>query len=190
MKRFKIIPILLAALFSYGVSIAQQSYSITGPVEMKVSGTSTIHDWDMVSNEGISGQAQMTLENGKLSKIQSLSLSVNVKGLKSGKSSMDKNAYAALNADKHEKINFQLTEVMSISDSEVKAKGKLTISGNEQLVTLTAPYQISGNQIKFNGKHEIAFTQFSLEPPTAVFGTIKTGDELTVSFQTTFSQKN
>ncbi|MFC3416302.1 YceI family protein [Algoriphagus hitonicola] len=191
MKRFKkITTLVFAILLSAGASFAQQSYSLSGPVEMKVSGTSTIHDWDMVAENGVSGQGQMTLENGKLSKINSLSITMNVESLKSGKSAMDKNAYAALNADKHPKITFQLTEVISISAAEVKAKGKMTIAGNSQTVTLTATYQISGNQIKFNGKHDITFSQFSLEAPTAVFGTIKTGDELTLSFQTTFSQKN
>lgn len=191
MKRFiKITTLVFAVLLAAGASFAQQSYTLTGPVEMKVSGTSTIHDWDMIAEEGVSGQGQMTLENGKLSKITSLSISMEVESLKSGKSAMDKNAYAALDADKHPKITFQLTEVLSISSSEVKAKGKLTIAGNVQTVTLTAPYKISGNQIKFNGKHDISFSQFSLEAPTAVFGTIKTGDELTISFQTTFSQKN
>ena len=191
MKRFKkTTTLVFAVLLSAGASFAQQSYSLTGPVEMKVSGTSTIHDWDMVAEDGVSGQAQMTMENGKLSKIGSLSISMDVKSLKSGKSAMDKNAYAALDANKHAKITFQLSEVMSISASEVKAKGKLTIAGNSQTLTLTAPYQISGNQIKFYGKHDISFSQFSLEAPTAVFGTIKTGDELTLSFQTTFSPKN
>ncbi|WP_297336899.1 YceI family protein [Algoriphagus sp.] len=191
MKRFKkITTLVFAILFSAGASLAQQTYHLSGPVEMKVSGTSTIHDWDMVAENGVSGQGQMTIENGKLSKISSLSLTMNVESLKSGKSAMDKNAYAALNADKHPKITFQLTEVISISAAEVKAKGKMTIAGNAQTVTLTVPYQISKNQIKFNGKHDISFSQFSLEAPTAVFGTIKTGDELTLSFQTTFSPKN
>ncbi|HAZ23748.1 MAG TPA: hypothetical protein DCY95_03015, partial [Algoriphagus sp.] len=66
----------------------QQLFTIKNSAEVKVSGTSTIHDWDMVTEGPLQGQASINLLSGKLEGIQSLTIKVPVKCLKSGKSSM------------------------------------------------------------------------------------------------------
>ncbi|NVJ86694.1 MAG: YceI family protein [Algoriphagus sp.] len=192
MKKLSALSLILALLWGINLSpvLAQQSYTVSKVEEMKVSGTSTLHDWDMVAEGGVSGQAMMNIADGKLSGIQSLTLTMDAKALKSGKSSMDKNAYEAIMADKFPKITFQLSQVEQITPTAIKAKGKLIIAGNSRDVNLEVNYSIKGNQVSFSGKQDITFNQFALEPPTAVFGTIKTGNELTLSFNTTYSLKN
>ncbi|MDF2156708.1 YceI family protein [Algoriphagus sp. CAU 1675] len=192
MKRSNLIGnlILMGLLLFLGLQVqAQQTFKLSGVPEIKVSGTSTIHDWHMVAKDGIKGQASVSLENNKISGIQSLVLEVPVKSLKSGKSSMDKNAYEALVMEKFPVIRFQLLEVNQITGDLIKAKGKLTISGTSRDITMDVRYKLTGNTVQFTGTHPIKFTQFSLDPPTAVFNTIKTGDELNISFNTTFSQE-
>lgn len=186
------IALMLTLLASSLASVvhAQQTFSISDVKEMKVSGTSTLHDWDMVAETGVEGQAIINLADKKIESIQSLSLSLNSKALKSGKSSMDKNAYEAIKADDFPKITFELTKVEEMTPSTIKAKGKLNIAGNSRDLTMTVNYSVQGNSILFSGKQDITFEQFSLEPPTAVFGTIKTGNELTLSFQAIYSTKN
>ncbi len=169
---------------------AQQAYVIVGAQELKVSGTSTIHDWDMVAKDRITGSANLDLENGKLTKITSLILSFPVKSLKSGKSSMDNNAYKALLESKNPNIKFEMTEVTGISGNTIKTKGKLTVAGETQNVALTVTYSVSGSKVTFTGTHPIKFTQFKVSPPSAVFNTIKTGDDLTLAFKTNFAKKN
>ncbi|MDI1325153.1 MAG: YceI family protein [Algoriphagus sp.] len=169
---------------------AQQTYAVSGAQELKVSGTSTIHDWDMVATDGITGTANMLLENGKLTKITTLTLSFPVKSLKSGKSSMDDNAYKALLEPKNPNIKFEMTELTGITGNTIKAKGKLTIAGDTQIVPMTVTYTVSGSTVCFTGTHPIKFTQFKVSPPSAVFNTIKTGDDLKLSFKTNFTKKN
>lgn len=169
---------------------AQQTYAISGAQELKVSGTSTIHDWDMVATDGIMGTANMLLESGKLTKITSLTLSFPVKSLKSGKSSMDDNAYKALLEPKNPTIKYEMTELTGITGNTIKTKGKLTIAGDTQIVPLTVTYSVSGSTVTFTGTHPIKFTQFKVSPPSAVFNTIKTGDDLTLAFKTNFTKKN
>ncbi len=179
----------VTVLISLGAQ-AQQTYATSGAQELKVSGTSTIHDWDMVVKEGITGTANMLLEKGKLTKITTLAFSFPVKSLKSGKSSMDSNAYKALLEPKNPNIKFEMTEITGITANTIKAKGKLTIAGDTQTVPLTVTYAVSGSKVTFSGSQPIKFTQFKISPPSAVFNTIKTGDDLTVSFKTHFSKKN
>lgn len=186
------IALMLTLLASSLASVvhAQQNFSISDVKEMRVSGTSTLHDWDMVAETGVEGQAIINLADKKIESIQSLSLSLNSKALKSGKSSMDKNAYEAIKADDFPKITFELTKVEEMTPSTIKAKGELNIAGNSRDLTMTVNYSVQGSSILFTGKQDITFEQFSLEPPTAVFGTIKTGNELTLSFQAIYSTKN
>lgn len=192
MKKLSALSLILALLWGINLSpvLAQQTFSVSKVEEMKVSGTSTLHDWDMVAEDGVAGQAVMKVEDGKISEIQSLNLNLESKALKSGKSSMDKNAYEAIKADDFPKITFQLTQVEQVTATSVRAKGKLNIAGNARDITLNVNYSIKGNTVVFSGKQDITFEQFDLEPPTAVFGTIKTGNELTLSFNTTYSLKN
>lgn len=167
---------------------AQQTYQLSSTQKFTVSGTSSIHDWEMVS-EGATGTAKIELDAQTIESIPSLQVQLPSKTLKSGKSSMDSNAYEALNASKHPQITFVLTEVESISGQMIRAKGKLTISGTTQNIGLDVNYRATGNEVKFTGQFPISFSQFNLEPPTAVFGTIKTGDKLNISFETTFKTK-
>ncbi len=168
---------------------AQDKFILSESQKFTVEGTSTIHDWEMVS-ELAEGTTIMKLHDGKLKSIQSLVIKLPVKTLKSGKSGMDKNAYEALNAGKHPSINFELIKVTSISDELITVRGKLSIAGMSKEFEIRAEYGVNGNGIKFSGEFPIKFSEFNIDPPTAVFGTIKTGNDLKVKFETTFKTKN
>src|SRR5690606_25975792 len=92
----KIFGLMAALLWIGGTSaFAQTRYNMAAGSELKVTGTSTLHDWEMVSKDA-TGQAAVTLENGQFKSISSLSVTLKAESLKSGKSQMDKNAYKAL----------------------------------------------------------------------------------------------
>ncbi|WP_192347514.1 YceI family protein [Algoriphagus sp. Y33] len=190
MKRFLFTQGLILTMLLWFPAFAQQSYKMSGDQQFTVAGTSTIHDWEMIAKEGTTGSSELSLENGKLSKIVSLTIEMPVKSLKSGKGAMDKNAYEALNATKYPFIKFEMTEFLGITGTKIKAKGKLTIAGKSQIIPLEVSYSMSGNDVKFKGKHTILFSDFEVDAPTAVFGTIKTGDKLVLAFEAGFSPKN
>ncbi|WP_154857271.1 YceI family protein [Cyclobacterium xiamenense] len=173
--------LLLIAVFAIGSnrSFSQQAYAIGPDPEMKVSGTSTLHDWDMVSEEA-TGEATLRVSAGKVTTIQSAQISMHVTSLKSGKGQMDNNAYKALNASEYPEITFELLEANQDGGNDWKASGRLQIAGE----TRTVPFQLQlspeDESISLSGTAEIKLTDFSVDPPTAVFGTIKTGDELTL----------
>ena len=164
---------------------AQVTYQLHANPELKVSGTSTIHDWDMISNSA-SGMAKVVVENGELMNINSLKVVMPVRSLKSGKGAMDTNAYKALKADKFPEIIFELMDVKQIEWQQVRVKGNLSISGTTREAVLEGRYQIADDKILFSGERTIKFSEFNIDPPTAVFGTIRTGDDLTLSFNITF----
>lgn len=154
---------------------------------LTIAGTSTLHDW-IIDARQLQGTAQVS-ETGDKLKIESLQLQVPVKSLDSGKGAMDKNTYEALEADKHPQIQFQLTDVLEVTEEadcyQVKARGKLSIAGTSKTVSMQVKATVKDG-VQFSGSLPLKMTDFNIDPPTAVFGTIKTGDEITINFNVAY----
>jgi len=181
--------ITFSLLIVVSVLSAQTTFQMGDSQKFVVKGTSTIHDWDMES-EGARGQAQIVIEDGELKDIESLSVQVPVKSMKSGSNRMDRTAYSAIEADDHQYIQFDLTRVRNITSEHVLATGTLTIAGNTRTVSVRTNYQVNGNSVQFYGDQDISFSQFDLDPPTAMLGSIRTGDNLEVSFDVNFDSSS
>jgi polyisoprenoid-binding protein YceI len=126
--------------------------------------------------------------------ISRLKFSVESESLKSGKSSMDKNTFKALNTDKYKTIDFDFKDVKSIEKLNentytVALNGNLTVSGVTKQVTIGFKLVIDNNLIKLNGEKSILMTDFGIDPPKALLGTIKTGNEITIAFKPVFTTK-
>ncbi len=188
MKKMKKFAAILAVLSISVVSLsfAQTAYVMSDGAELSVSGTSTLHDWEMKS-EKASGQAVITLENGALKGIQSLSVKLMAETLESGKSQMDKNAFKALKTDKNPQITYVLKEIKSGQGNTWTATGDLTIAGVTKTMTMPVTVNQQGNVLEFKGSVSTKLTEFKIDPPTAMLGTIKTGNDVTLSFSAKFN---
>ncbi len=182
----------LVMIFSANTTWAQSYILNSGASNLKVEGTSNIHDWELTAKE-LQGTMKAEMEDGQLVKIDQLDFAVVAESLKSGKGGMDKNTYKALNTDDHKKITYKLEKVNNIdctsnSSCKVTTSGYLTIAGTKKLVDLTFDAKVNGNQITLSGNKKIKMTEFKVDPPTAMFGTITTGDEVNIKFQAAYSK--
>lgn len=170
--------------------VQSQEYSLnTSDSELIVFGTSNVHDWEIVTNEQ-SGVIDLIYSNGL--EINKLKIVIPAESLKSGKGGMDKNTYKALKTDKFKNITFSLIEIESFTHLgnlkyKVKATGNLTISGVTKNVAIDFNLNINNNTIHIEGEKSIKMTDFNVEPPTALFGSITTGDEIKIKFNTKFN---
>ncbi|HYF02816.1 MAG TPA: YceI family protein, partial [Patescibacteria group bacterium] len=164
-------------------------YTLSAGSELKVSGTSTLHDWTMKSTSG-NGKATFTMAGDQLQGITNLQVSLKAETLKSGKSGMDDKAYDALKTGDFPTISFTLREMKYIKQNGTAitytATGDLIIAGVKRAVTFTGTGKAGDDKFQFDGKTTFKLTDFKVDPPTAMFGTIKTGDEVTVAFNVTF----
>ena len=159
---------------------------------LKIYGTSSLHDWEEVA-ESYSGV--MSFNDFEKGEINKLSVEILAESLKSGKNAMDKNTYKALNTNKFKKIMFSVTKIKSVTPTgtntyKVETNGKMTISGQTNDITLSFVMQVNQSAVKIEGSKTIKMTDFGIEPPKALFGTITTGDEITIKFSTKFIQPN
>ncbi len=181
---------LIVMAFTIQVSQAQ-TYQLNNDIStLKVEGTSNIHDWEIIAKKQ-HGKLVAEVEDGKVIKIDQLDFTVAAESLKSGKSAMDKNTYKALGTDKHKQIIFKLTKVNSIDCSatnlcKVAVTGNLTIAGITKPIDMTFNVKIFGTKVILAGSKTLKMTDFGVDPPKAMFGTISTGDAIDIKFESNF----
>ncbi|WP_296621742.1 YceI family protein [Marivirga sp.] len=180
MRNLMIIMMLIFAPMVYG----QQLTVNESNTQLSIDGTSTVHDWT-IEAEQFDGKADVKIEDNALQTINSLSFNVPVESLKSGKSAMDDNTYEALKADDHPVIKYQFRSMDNVkvdgNTATMDTKGLLTIGGVSKIVNMKVTADTS-NGIAFKGDITFNMSVFEIDPPTAVFGTIKTGDQVTIKF--------
>lgn len=168
---------------------AQNVYELAGKPELKVMGGSTIHDWEMVASSA-TGKTELTLNNNQIQSIRMAEVTMKTTALKSGKGQMDDIAYKALKADKNPTIHFKLTSFKNLGGNKATVTGNLTISGTTRPVTFDVQTLVKGTVIELKGETSCKMTDFNISPPTAMFGTIKTSDNIKIAFRTSFNLIN
>jgi polyisoprenoid-binding protein YceI len=164
--------------------IGQTLFQLSNESDFKIVGTSTLHDWEMVSKQS-KGNAYFQMENGEILSAKDVKISIPSKSLKSGKNGMDKNAYAALKTDTYQEILFELSS-LNKKGTGYEAVGQFEIAGVKKKVNLPVAIQMVGQKVQVSGKYPFNLTDYQIDPPTAVLGTIKTGNAVTVHFQLLF----
>jgi len=153
-----------------------------------VEGTSNIHAWHATSSE-LTSSIQMALPLTAGSTVESVTLSLPVTSLKSGKGGLDKNLYKALKAEQNPTIVFVMKGYRAEAKGDAFAAevtGVLTVNGVEK--DIVAQATMSGDAkagLTAVGSATFKMTDFGVKPVTALMGTIRTGDQVTVKFALT-----
>src|SRR5690606_12348331 len=191
MKTLRNLLILLIAVFSFQQFQAQEVKVNNANSKLTIFGTSNLHDWDMKA-ERMSGTANFKMENGKLTGIDKLTFAVEVESLKSGKSGMDKNAYSALDSKSNKNITYTLSRVSKVTESGsntyiIETTGNLKIAGETKQVPIKFTAKTSGNNVTLSGKVNMNMTHYKIDPPKALMGTVRTGEEITIDFEVIYN---
>ncbi|MBT8267510.1 MAG: YceI family protein [Bacteroidia bacterium] len=180
--------LILLSLFINAGAIAQSLKLDQKQSSLIVSGTSSLHDWDVNATE-FSGSIAIQIDEAVV--LSKLKVVVTAESLKSGKNGMDKNTYRALKTDEFGQIVFKMTKVNAINKVkdayyEVGIIGDLTIAGVTRSIHLRCFLQTLDKKVLVMGNIELRMTEFDIEPPKALLGTIKTGDLINIKFNTIF----
>jgi polyisoprenoid-binding protein YceI len=173
-------------------SNAQTNYKNGGKSQMTLKGTSTMHDWTM-NARSFTTNAQVTITDNQLTSINGLTLVLPVQNLKSEKESMDENAYETLNAEKYRDITFKLTSAKVNASGgnkyQIVATGNLTISGVTKSITMNAASQLNADgSLGITGNVPLKLSDFNIERPSFMFGTMKVGNDLSLSYNLTLTK--
>ena len=148
---------------------------ISNDVDVIITGTSTLHDWEMISDNG-----KLTAKVGN-SSIKDVVFTFPVRSLKSGKAAMDENAFNALNAQTHKNIVFKALTIDTLSGNS-NVNGSITINGVTKAITVPVKVYDTDKGFIITGYIMMKMTDYKVEPPVYMYGTIKTGDEIRIQF--------
>ncbi len=184
------------ALFTGSIAVSAQEKFRISPTEssLKVKGTSSIHDWEM-ELKNMKGDAGFVIEQNKIKELKSSEFISKVENLESDNSTMNKKAHKALRSEKHPEISFKSSSIKLSDHSTDNFSGTVTgtarIGGESK--TLSIPFKgelTSNNYINIKGEAEIKMSDFNIDPPTAMLGALKTGNQVTVEFQLSFYKED
>ena len=155
--------------------------------ELAINGTSTLHEWKAIAGDVTGIPDQITLDGDILS-IDALSIKAGVESLDGGRGpSMNSKIQKALKNSTHPHVTFVVTDPIQMNLAEQDPKGypiegELTIAGESKTIELWTTVEMLEEKIHISGSKDLKMTTFNIEPPTAMFGQIKTNDDITIQF--------
>ncbi|MEO8769414.1 MAG: YceI family protein [Ferruginibacter sp.] len=185
--------IILAAInLAVAINVSGQSKYQSSAFEIKLTGTSNLHDWEMKAISGTS-DASFVVEKDKVISVSKLNFSLPAKNLKSGHNAMDKNTYKALKTDSNPTISFVLVSATVISSGgnnyKLNCVGKMTIAGvtNQTDLAASGIYNPANKTFTITGIKKMKMTDYNVTPPKALLGTLKTGNDISIAYNIKFS---
>ncbi len=166
---------------------AQEAFALKS-AKASIKGTSSLHDWESEITK-IDFKGSLLKEGGAVKTIPSAEVKVLVEGIKSTKGRiMDNKTKDAFKYEKNPYITFVLTNATVKADGSIDATGNLTMAGTTKAVKLAAKTKVLGTgDVQLTLTHNLKMTEYKMEQPTAMMGTITVGDEVTVLFDLTLA---
>ncbi|HUR80168.1 MAG TPA: YceI family protein [Thermoanaerobaculia bacterium] len=118
-------------------------------------------------------------------------LRVPVQSLRCGNRQMERDMFRALRADANPVIEFQFNALVGGVEHDIDARryratisGVLTLAGTRRTVQIPVEAErIGRDRFRLRARLPLRMTDFSITPPTALFGIVKANDELVVQFE-------
>lgn len=195
----KIISLLAVLLFTAGASIGQDvQLNLQDSQNMHLYGEANIKSWDAAITQ-VNGSLtlqnieSLSAENLTAEAFQNLSLTIPVEQIEAESGGLTNNIHKYLKGDDYPNITFELNNVTNITEQEdgsllITASGVISAAGADKEVEMQVTANVANGQIQFTGEKELLMTDFGIDPPTAVFGTIRSRDEIRIEFDVSFSR--
>ena len=194
MKTRYLTSLALTAVFAIAGSTHAQSVRLAVGADSKlwIEGGSNLHDWTCRASSIDAAidvdEAFLKLSAATPSLLKKVQVKVPVRNLKCGHGGMDNNLYKALKADDTPDISY-ITGTFDVvpgatNDSfTVKTVGALKSAGAEKTVSMDVmATRLADGSIRADGELPLLMTDFGVKPSTAMLGTVRTSNKVTVKF--------
>ena len=182
---------LIFLLFLTGLTTSLQAQSpyYLKTTKLTVSGTSTLHEWTSDATK-VEWAGLFLVQDKKIVQAKDVQVKIPVTSIKSEKGkTMDNKTYEAFNSEKNPNIIYKLTSIKVSGtgpDFTLDATGTLTMAGATQSIQMPVKAKLLANgDIQLTGSKKLNMKDYKMVPPTAIMGTIKVGEEVTVNFDLT-----
>lgn len=186
-------------------------YQFAQGSEMTIHGSSNVRDWRMEVAE-VNGEVDLEPSEEGAPTINSVSLEIPVEQIVADRGSMEDKAHKALKKNAYPIIYFQSSDVEvspgegaraqageeSSSEARVSegtaftatATGEMILAGERRTVEITATgTRLEDGRYRLEGEHEMTMSEFNVDPPTAMLGTLRVTDEVRLTFNAILAPK-
>lgn len=193
----RILIIFSIILFSAAVSVYSQPMTLLPGAGITIKGTSNIHDWEATATRTearfeLAGAGQVSLNSLAPDMFRMLQLTIPVKDLDTDKRGLTKNIHKYLDESNHPNITFTLTEIAAIEQqtgtAKISVKGTIRAAGRDRNIEIDVNAEELNGIFRFSGSQDLKMTDFGIDPPTALLGTIRAKDDITVYFDLSFKK--
>ncbi|HRN52651.1 MAG TPA: YceI family protein [Gemmatimonadaceae bacterium] len=151
-------------------------------------GTSTVRDWSCKAPQidatiDAEAAAPAAVLDGRKA-VKTVDLVFPVATLDCDNRTMNNHMRTALNAERHQAIRFTLGEYTLAKGSTTTGslQGQLTINGQTRAITVPVQFANAAGALRVTGRYPLPMTQWGVQPPRLMMGTLKVGDTVTVNF--------
>ncbi len=175
-------------------SFGQKTYSITDASTMTIYGSANVTDWE-AKVKTITGEVVVSIPDGNVwdgadaSWFQKVSISIPVEDIDADSRRMNNNMHDYLKESAYPNITYEMKEVMKLV---VSNNPGATLMAKGEIIAAGVPFEIehevkirSGNngQLIVSGSKELLMTDFGIDPPTAMLGSIRSHDKMNITFE-------
>lgn len=156
---------------------------------MRIDGTSNVRGWNCTV-QNYNGSFTVQESANALTGITALTVTVPISAIECGNGTMNGKLRETLKHEEHPNIRFTLTNANVTAGQgdafTVASTGNLAIAGATNAIQMNVQGQALGNgRYRFTGSAPVSMSQFGMRAPTALMGTMRVGDRVTVQFDVT-----
>lgn len=172
-------------------STAQSSEYILdndSPPEIYITGTSTLHDWKVTAPE-VKGMPSSILINPDAQvPISPFTIEIAVNPMDGGRgNAMNEKIKTALKSKDFPHIIFSvqnsIQQTGALETSQITFNGELSMAGSKIPVSIITQWERTDQGVVIKGEFPMKLSDFKIDPPTAMFGQIKTRDDIIAHFE-------
>ncbi len=146
--------------------------------KISVIGTSNLHDWELVSEE-IKGNAELYIEDGKITGIKKVVVTLATSSLESEKNGLTKNAHRTMDAEGNPVISFIAFDM----GPNGEASGILNVAGYDKDIDFAYTYEFKEDKLHVYCEADVTFSDFDMTAPSILAGTIKTAEDVQLKME-------
>lgn len=165
---------------------AQVSHTLQPESSLWITGTSTRSDWTVTAGTIDGGVTLADASDG--SSVSGVQVRIPTREIASKSSTiMDRLMHDALKATDHPEISYELVDAMQVAPDgggfALQTSGRLTLAGVTRDVEMVVQGEDLGEgKYRYTGSTPLKMTDYDMSPPTAMFGALRTGNDVTVHF--------
>ena len=171
---------------------AKNAYILSKEYSVTIDGTSSLRNWQEKVGDVTGDMSAVVNPDGSVD-LNSIRIQMKVLSIKSDMGRvMDNKTYEALKAATCPDILFTVTVPMRLTQirdcsTAIPVKGELVLAGRRNSVMmLVKTFEVKQGNLLFEGTQRINMSDYGVKPPSALFGAMKAGPDITIRFKANF----